>query len=151
MHAVTNVTTESAADWLVAKNTAIQTGRHALRHGHAGDAGECDGRYVNTGFPPRHAKDFASPRLGRRARFRDTFDEIVPSTSPSNAGRLARRHSRDPLTSEIYGKAQCFVFLAEHLTPEEFFEGAGRGIAVGAVWSPEEAFENEHFVARLPR
>ena len=56
----------------------------------------------------------------------------------------------DPLIAEIYGAGRsALVFLAAHLTPEEFFVGAQeRGIAVGAVWSPEEAFENEHFVAR---
>lgn len=49
-----------------------------------------------------------------------------------------------------YGAGRsALVFLAAHLTPEEFFVGAQeRGLAVGAVWSPEEAFDNEHFVAR---
>ena len=56
----------------------------------------------------------------------------------------------DPLVGEIYGAGRsALVFLAAHLTPEAFFVGAQeRGLAVGAVWSPEEAFTNEHFVAR---
>jgi benzylsuccinate CoA-transferase BbsE subunit len=155
MHAAANVTTESGSfDWLVAKNTVIrQTGRHALATVTQETQVECiDGRYVNTGFPPRHAKDFASLRdwvdeLG----FRDTFDEIVLLDLAVERGGISLADIReDPLISEIYGAGRsALVFLAEHLTPEEFFVGAQeRGIAVGAVWSPEEAFENEHFVAR---
>jgi crotonobetainyl-CoA:carnitine CoA-transferase CaiB-like acyl-CoA transferase len=155
MHAAANVTTESGSfDWLVAKSTVIrQTGRHALATVTQETQVECvDGRYVNTGFPPRHAKDFASLRdwideLG----FRDTFDEIVLLDLAVERGGVSLADIReDPLVSEIYGAGRsALVFLAEHLTPEEFFVSAQeRGIAVGAVWSPEEAFENEHFVAR---
>ena len=155
MHAAANVTTESGSfDWLVAKSTVIrQTGRHALATVTQETQVECvDGRYVNTGFPPRHAKDFESLRdwvdeLG----WRDEFDEIVLLDLAVERGGISLAELReDPLTAEIYGAGRStLVFLAERLTPEEFFVGAQqRGIAVGAVWSPEEAFTNEHFVAR---
>jgi crotonobetainyl-CoA:carnitine CoA-transferase CaiB-like acyl-CoA transferase len=40
-------------------------------------------------------------------------------------------------------------FVASHLTLQEFFESAqARGLACGAVYTPEEALTNEHFVAR---
>ena len=148
MHAAANVTTESGSfDWLVAQSTVIrQTGRHALATVTQETQVECvDGRYVNTGFPPRHAKDYASLRdwvdeLG----FRDSSTRSCSSISPSNAAASRSPTLReDPLIAEIYGAGRsALVFLAEHLTPEEFFVGAQqRGIAVGAVWSPEEAFD----------
>ncbi|MEX1007188.1 MAG: CoA transferase [Acidimicrobiia bacterium] len=155
MHAAANVTTESGSfDWLVAKSTVIrQTGRHALSFVSQESQVRCvDGRYVNTGFPPRHAKDFENLRnwvdgLG----LRDQCDEIVLLDLAVERGGVSLAALReDPLVTEIYGAGRStLVFLAEHLTPEEFFVGAQqRGIAVGAVWSPEEAFANEHFVAR---
>jgi crotonobetainyl-CoA:carnitine CoA-transferase CaiB-like acyl-CoA transferase len=155
MHAAANVTTESGSfDWLVARSTVIrQTGRHALASVTQETQVRCvDGRYVNTGFPPRHVKDFASLRdwideLG----LRDRFDETVLLDLAVERGGVSLADLReDPLTAEIYGAGRsALVFLAEHLTPEEFFLGAQRrGLAVGAVWSPEEAFTNEHFAAR---
>jgi benzylsuccinate CoA-transferase BbsE subunit len=155
MHAAANVTTESGSfDWLVARNTVIrQTGRHALATVTQETQVECvDGRYVNTGFPPRHAKDFESLRdwvdeLG----FRDEFDDIVLLDLAVERGGVSLADIReDPLIGEIYGAGRgALVFLASRLTPEEFFVGAQeRGLAVGAVWSPEEAFTNEHFAAR---
>jgi benzylsuccinate CoA-transferase BbsE subunit len=155
MHAAANVTTESGSfDWLVARNTVIrQTGRHALASVTQETQVRCaDGKYVNTGFPPRHEKDFISLRdwldeLGMR----DSFDEIVLLDLAVERGGVSLASLReDPLTAEIYGAGRAaLVFLAEHLSAEEFFVGAQRrGIAVGAVWSPEEALTNEHFVAR---
>ncbi len=132
MHAAANVTTESGSfDWLVAKNTVIrQTGRHALATVTQETQVECvDGRYVNTGFPPRHAKDFESLRdwvdeLG----WRDEFDEIVLLDLAVERGGISLAELReDPLTAEIYGAGRStLVFLAARLTPEEFFVGAQR-------------------------
>jgi benzylsuccinate CoA-transferase BbsE subunit len=155
MHAAANVTTESATfEWLVAGNTVIrQTGRHALTVVTQETQVRCaDGRYVTTGFPPRHAKDFAALRdwvddLG----WRDRFADIVLLDLAVERGGVSLADLRsDPLTAEIYGSGRsALVFLAEHLGADEFFVGAQRrGIAVGAVWSPEEAMFNQHFVAR---
>ena len=155
MHAAANVTTESGSfDWLVAKNTVIrQTGRHALASVTQETQVQCvDGRYVNTGFPPRHVKDFESLRdWVEELGLRDQFDDIVLLDLAIERGGISLGELReDPLIAEIYGAGRgALVFLAAHLTPEEFFLGAQtRGLAVGAVWSPEEAFTNEHFVAR---
>jgi benzylsuccinate CoA-transferase BbsE subunit len=155
MHAAANVTTESGTfDWLVAGNTVVrQTGRHALAMVTQETQVQCaDGRYVNTGFPPRHVKDFESLRdwvdeLGLRGE----FDDIVLLDLAIERGGVSLGELReDPLISEIYGAGRgALVFIAEHLTVDEFFVGAQqRGLAVGAVWSPEEALTNEHFVAR---
>ncbi|HXY93440.1 MAG TPA: CoA transferase [Acidimicrobiia bacterium] len=155
MHAAANVTTESGSfDWLVARNTVVrQTGRHALASITQETQVQCaDGRYVNTGFPPRHVKDFASLRdWVDECGFRDEFGDIVLLDLAVERGGISLGELReDPLISEIYGAGRsALVFLAEHMTPEEFFVGAQqRGLAVGAVWSPEEAFTNEHVVAR---
>ena len=41
------------------------------------------------------------------------------------------------------------VLLASRLTSVEYFRGAQRaGMAAGVIYAPEEAFEDEHFVAR---
>ena len=155
MHAAANVTTESGTfDWLVAGNTVIrQTGRHALAYVTQETQVQCaDGRYVNTGFPPRHLKDFEQLRdwvdeLG----LRDECEDVVLLDLAIERGGVSLSELReDPLISEIYGAGRgALVFIAGHLSTDEFFVGAQRrGLAVGAVWSPEEAFTNEHFVAR---
>ena len=155
MHAAANVTTESGTfDWLVAGNTVIrQTGRHALAYVTQETQVQCaDGRYVNTGFPPRHLKDFEQLRdwvdeLG----LRDQCEDVVLLDLAIERGGVSLSELReDPLISEIYGAGRgALVFIAGHLSTDEFFVGAQqRGLAVGAVWSPEEAFTNEHFVAR---
>jgi crotonobetainyl-CoA:carnitine CoA-transferase CaiB-like acyl-CoA transferase len=155
MHAACNVTTEMGSyAWLVARETVLrQTGRHAMPTMTMTTQMQCaDGRYVTTGFPPRHAKDFAALRdwvddLG----WRDRFEEIVLLDLAVDQGGVSLADLRsDPLTAEIYGAGRsALVFLAEHLDADEFFTGAQRrGIAVGAVWAPEEAMFNEHFVAR---
>ena len=155
MHAAANVTTESATfDWLVAQLTVLrQTGRHALSVMTQETQVRCaDGRYVTTGFPPRHVKDFISLRDWIDAEgLREQCDEIVLLDLAVERGGVSLADLReDPLATEIYGAGRTgLVFLAEHLTADQFFHGAqSRGLATGAVWSPEEALLNEHFVAR---
>lgn len=61
MHAAANVTTEMASyHWLVQKGTVQrQTGRHAAEMMTMPSQMRCvDGRYVNTGLPPRTAQQF---------------------------------------------------------------------------------------------
>jgi benzylsuccinate CoA-transferase BbsE subunit len=97
-------------------------------------------------------KDFANLRdwideLG----YRDQCDDVVLLDLAIERGGVSLGELReDPLISEIYGAGRgALVFLAEHLSADEFFVGAQRrGLAVGAVYSPEEAFTSEHFVAR---
>ena len=155
MHAAANVTTESGTfDWLVAQSTVIrQTGRHALNTVTQETQVRCaDGKYVTTGFPPRHVKDFISLRDWIDSPgLREQFDDIVLLDLAVERGGVSLADLRtDPLVTEIYGAGRSgLVFLAEHLTADEFFRGAqSRGLATGAVWSPEEALFNEHFVAR---
>jgi benzylsuccinate CoA-transferase BbsE subunit len=155
MHAAANVTTESSSyEWLVARSTVLrQTGRHALTTISQETQVRCaDGRYVTTGFPPRHVKDFTALRDWIDAEgLREQFDDIVLLDLAIERGGVSLADVRaDPLVTEIYGAGRTgLIFLAEHLTADQFFVGAQtRGLAVGAVWSPEEALTNEHFVAR---
>lgn len=155
MHAAANVTTESASyEWLVARSTVLrQTGRHALNVITQETQVRCaDGRYVTTGFPPRHVKDFTALRDWIDAEgLREQFDDIVLLDLAIERGGVSLADVRaDPLVTEMYGAGRAgLVFLAEHLSADAFFVGAqSRGLAVGAVWSPEEALTNEHFVAR---
>ena len=130
MFAAANVTTESATiEWLVGQATVSrQTGRHAVTVISQETQVRCrDGRYVTTGFPPRHAKDFVAVRdwideLGHR----EHFDEIVLLDLAVEQGGIELHKIReDPLVGEIYGAGRtALVFLAEHLSVEEFFLGA---------------------------
>ncbi len=155
MHAAANVTTESSSyEWLVARSTVLrQTGRHALTAISQETQVRCaDGTYVTTGFPPRHVKDFTALRDWIDAEgLREEFDDVVLLDLAIERGGVSLADVRaDPLVTEIYGAGRTgLIFLAEHLTADAFFVGAQtRGLAVGAVWSPEEALTNEHFVAR---
>ena len=98
MHAAANVTTESGSfDWLVARNTVIrQTGRHALASVTQETQVRCaDGKYVNTGFPPRHAKDFVS--------LRDWVDELSMMRASVVDGQwpVARRRWPTPVQRRV--------------------------------------------------
>ena len=57
---------------------------------------------------------------------------------------------KDDETTAIFGAArEAMAFIATRVGAVDYFLGAQRaGIPVGVVYSPEEAFEDEHFVAR---
>src|SRR5262249_43730708 len=81
LHAASNVTTEAASySWLVARETVQrQTGRHAATIMTGDTQMQCkDGRWVNTGVPPRYPAEFAS-MLGwiRELGLEETFPEAV--------------------------------------------------------------------------
>jgi crotonobetainyl-CoA:carnitine CoA-transferase CaiB-like acyl-CoA transferase len=57
---------------------------------------------------------------------------------------------QDDQVTAIFGAGrEALILIAENVTAHEFFLGAQRiGLSVGAILSPEEAFEDEHFKAR---
>lgn len=155
LHAAANVTTEAGTyEWLVARNTVQrQTGRHAaVAPTMPALIQSSDGRWSHTGFPPRRAEEFQKllewlDDLGLRDEFPDSFFlELGAGRERINTGDIGR----DPEATEIFRAARDGLgFVASHLTLQEFFEGAqARGLACGAVYTPEEALTNEHFVAR---
>jgi crotonobetainyl-CoA:carnitine CoA-transferase CaiB-like acyl-CoA transferase len=155
MHAAANVTTEAGTyEWLVARRTVQrQTGRHAAVTPTMASLVESgDGRWSHTGFPPRTPEEFAAllrwlDELDLRNEFEDTpLLELGIDHSEIRAVDIGT----DPVATEVFRAARDGLsFVASHLTVQEFFVGAQRhGLACGAVYAPEEALENEHFVAR---
>ena len=153
--AACNVTTESGTFfYLVAGETVQrQTGRHAMTQPTQGvQVRAADGRYVTTGFLPQSAADFQV--------ILDWLDDLgLRDTSPegffldigvARGGVDVATEMQDPEALAVLEAARAaLVHIAEHIPALDFFEGAQRrDLQVGIVLAPEEAFENEHFVAR---
>jgi crotonobetainyl-CoA:carnitine CoA-transferase CaiB-like acyl-CoA transferase len=154
MFAAANVTTEAGSyTWLVSQGTVFrQTGRHAsttLTTEALVVSG--DGRWIHTGFPPRHPRDYKIviewlDALG----FSDDFGDLVLLDMGAERGVSMADIGEDPVVTEIFRAGRdALVHIASRLTADEFFVGAQqRGLAVGAIYSPDEALQMPHFVAR---
>ena len=156
LHAASNVTTEAGSySWLVAKQTVQrQTGRHAAAIQTQGTQMLCaDGRWVNTGVPPRSPAEFGFI-LGW---LRDLgLEEQFPDAVLLKIGAGMTK----PITYDLIGVdaeataifiagREALALIAANVAAYDFFVGfQRRGIAVGVIYSPEEAFEDEHFRAR---
>ena len=156
MAAASNVTTEAASySWLVAQQTVQrQTGRHASTRPSGETQQLCaDGRYANTGVPPRAPKEFAALLSWLREL---NFDEDLPEAVFLEMGaswegpfELSKLGSDDEITAIFGAGREALKLIASRLPAQDFFLGCQRaGLAVGVVNSPEEAFEDEHFKAR---
>ncbi|MBB82407.1 MAG: carnitine dehydratase [Deltaproteobacteria bacterium] len=155
MHAAANVTTEMASYfYLIEQQTVIrQTGRHAMPMMTMPVQVQCkDGRYATTGMPPRSPAGFGA-----------LYDWLVESgledQLPEAIFLEMARHREsigfadigvdDEVTAAFSAARDALQLLAENSTAEGFFEGAQKiNITVGAILSPEEAYENVHFKAR---
>jgi len=156
MHAAANVTTEFASyGWLVARTTVQrQTGRHAAVNPSGETQVRCaDGRYVNTGVPPRTPAEFSRmydwvKGLG----LVDEFPEAVFLEMGANwqgPFDLSLIGKDDTITAIFGSGRDALKMLAHRLPAYDFFIGCQqRGLAVGVIYSPDEAFEDEHFKAR---
>jgi crotonobetainyl-CoA:carnitine CoA-transferase CaiB-like acyl-CoA transferase len=156
MHAAANVTTESASyGWLV--NGSIvqrQTGRHASVTPSGETQVRCaDGRYANTGVPPRTPREFASLYAWLREL---GLEEELPEAvflemggnweGPFDLSLLGRD---DTITAVFSAGRDALKLIASRISAHEFFLGCQRaGLPAGAINAPEEAFEDEHFKAR---
>ncbi|GAB4337873.1 MAG: hypothetical protein Kow0010_26100 [Dehalococcoidia bacterium] len=155
MHAAANVTTEAGSyTWLVARQTVIrQTGRHAATTMTLPSQVQCaDGKWVNTGLPPRQPHEFA--RLFRWLQDLGAADEFPLAPFLEMGARRERidlsRIAEDEEVAAIFGAGREAVnFIASRLSASDFFVGAQeRGFQVGIIYAPEEALEDPHFVAR---
>ncbi len=156
MNAASNVTTEAATyTWLVARETVQrQTGRHAAVQPTANSQQRCaDGRYVNTGVPPRFPVEFA--RLLnwlRKLGLEDELPEAVFLEMGANwegPFDLSKLGSDDTIDAVFGAGREALRLIAQRIPAKEFFLGEQRaGLTVGVIHSPEEAFEDEHFKAR---
>ena len=154
--AALNVTTEGATyNWLVEKSTLQrQTGRHASIRPTGETQMRCaDGRWVNTGVPPRFPTEFAKLLAWLRVL---KLDELFPETVFLEMGAswegpfdLSRIGIDDTITAIFTAGREGLQLIARTVDAQDFFEGCQRaGLAVGVINSPEEAFENHHFKAR---
>ena len=156
MTAASNVTTEAASySWLVAERTVQrQTGRHASVSPSGETQQQCaDGRYANTGVPPRKPSEFAALDAWLREL---GLDAELPEAVFLEMGAnwqgpfdLAKIGTDDEITAIFGAGRTALKLIASKVPAQDFFVGCQRaGLAVGVVNSPEEAFEDEHFKAR---
>ena len=156
MTAASNVTTEAASyTWLVTQQTVQrQTGRHAAVNPSGETQQLCaDGRYVNTGVPPRFPDEFARLDAWMKDLGLDTelpeavFLEMGANwEGPFDLSKIAE----DDEIAAIFGAGrEALKLIASRLPAQAFFLGCqSAGLAVGVINAPEEAFEDEHFKAR---
>jgi crotonobetainyl-CoA:carnitine CoA-transferase CaiB-like acyl-CoA transferase len=156
MHAASNVTTEAASyAWLVSQATVQrQTGRHAAVTLTGATQQRCsDGRYANTGVPPRFPDEFGRllawlKELGLAEELPEAvFLEMGANwEGPFDLSKIAE----DDTIAAIFGAGrEALQLIASQLPAQEYFIGCqSAGLSVGVINSPEEAFEDEHFKAR---
>ncbi|MCA9821050.1 MAG: CoA transferase, partial [Dehalococcoidia bacterium] len=155
MHAAANVTTEAGSyTWLVARETVQrQTGRHAGTRQTMTSQLECaDGRWVNTGVPPRRPDDFVRCHEWLEAEgLLEGFHAAPLLLEGARRERIdLSMLQEDEELQAIFGAGrEAMAFIASRLTAYEFFTGAqGRGFQVGIIYSPEEAIADPQFVDR---
>jgi crotonobetainyl-CoA:carnitine CoA-transferase CaiB-like acyl-CoA transferase len=155
LHAASNVSTENASYGYLAVGEVVQrqTGRHATALPTPPAQVQCaDGRWLNTGIGLRRPAEFAAlcqwleseglaEKFGsmdalRTAAARETIDMFAVARDPELAALVAS--GRDAI-----------AFLAENLGAYAVFMGAQqRGLPMGIIYSPDEAIEDPHLVAR---
>lgn len=155
MLAAANATCEFATYFWLNQQIDVQrqTGRHALPLISDPTQVQCaDGRWLNTGVPPRRGPEFAA--LAKWVAELGLFEEC-PYTELLALGESYEQIDilhldADPLGAEVFGAGRDTVnFLAERLGAHELFVGLQTiGLACGIVYSPEEMLTDEHFTAR---
>ncbi|MDH3682372.1 MAG: CoA transferase [Acidimicrobiia bacterium] len=155
MNAAANVTTEFASyGWLAAQQTVQrQTGRHATPNPSEPTQVRCaDGRFLNTGVPPRTGREFEA-LLGwiRELGLEDDFSmsPLLEMGVDYDVITMAMLQD-DPMASEVFQAGRdAMAYIAANVSAQEAFLGfQARGIAAGVVWSPDETMTDPQFVER---
>ena len=155
MHAASNVTTELATyGWLAARREVQrQTGRHAAPRPTDPTQVRCaDGRYLNTGVPPRRPGEFKV--LYEWLVELELTEEFPLAVLLEMGGEYEHigmaEIEEDPMIGEVFGAGRDAVALiASRLPAYDAFMGfQRRGIPVGIVYAPEDIMADPHFVAR---
>jgi crotonobetainyl-CoA:carnitine CoA-transferase CaiB-like acyl-CoA transferase len=155
IHAACNVTTEFATyEWLVAHGTVQrQTGRHASLARTPPTQARCaDGRYANTGVPPRAPEQFRRLRqwlvdLGLVEEFPEIF--LLDMGMERDHIDWSSLGKDEELTAIVAAGRDAIVLIAARLPAVDFFRQAQeRGIPVGVIYAPEEVLDDPHFRAR---
>ncbi|MGE0385979.1 MAG: CaiB/BaiF CoA transferase family protein [Gammaproteobacteria bacterium] len=156
IHAALNVCTEAASfSWLVAGETVQrQTGRHAAAVPTGPTQIRCaDGRYVNTGVPPRFAVEFQRllawlEKLGLIEAFPETVF-LQMGADWEGPFDLTKIGIDDTITAIFAAGREALILIASRVTAYDFFIGCQEaGLTSGVIYAPEEAFEDVHFRAR---
>ncbi len=154
-HAASNVTTEAGSyTWLVAQDTVQrQTGRHAGVNPSTPSQVQCaDGRWVNSGVPPRRPETFAAmhqwmAQLELLGEF--PLAPLLEAGAELDQINLAELRTNDALREIFSAGRDALNFVASRVSAFDFFSGAQeRGIQVGIIYSPEEVLEDPHFIER---
>ena len=155
MHAAANVTTEAGSyDWLVAGGTVQrQTGRHAAQKPTLPTQIVCaDGRHVNTGVPPTRPEHYREVHAWlAELSLLDAFPEAFLLEMGAEREFIdLSRIAEDPELQAIFGAGrEAQNLIASRLPAYEFFVGSQRrGLPVGAIYAPEDVFEDPHFRER---
>ncbi|HXK23689.1 MAG TPA: CoA transferase [Myxococcota bacterium] len=155
LNASANVTTEQATyTWLVTRQTVQrQTGRHAEILPSLPTQVRCsDGRWVNTGVPPRVRDEFAAVHewlreLGLLEEFTDrVFLELGMERERLDLSKLGE----DVEVQAMFAAGrEAMTLIASRLPSYEFFmEAHRRQMPVAIIYSPEETLQDSHFVVR---
>lgn len=155
MVAAANVTTEFASyTWMTAQETVQrQTGRHASpRQTESTQALCADGRYLNTGVPPRTPREFqALADWLQELELADEYPLFSLLAIGSDYEKLSLEMIQDdPMVGEVFQAGrEAMHFIASKLPAHDAFVGfQTRGLAAGVVWSPDEVMSDPHFVER---
>jgi crotonobetainyl-CoA:carnitine CoA-transferase CaiB-like acyl-CoA transferase len=152
LHAAANVTTEMASyTWLIAgEEVQRQTGRHAMPFITMPTQSQCaDGRHVTTGVPPRWPHEFA--RLHEWLGSLGLLEQLPEAIFLEQAAQkefidLSLVGQDDEINAIMTAGRDALVLIAQNVSAYDFFIGAQEcGLAVGAVYSPEEVMEDPHF------
>ncbi|NKB96973.1 MAG: carnitine dehydratase [Pseudomonadales bacterium] len=155
--AALNVTTEAASYTHLLNGGEVQrqTGRHAAATRATGETQmQCaDGRYVNTGVPPRFPVEFGRLHAWiRTLGLEPEFPEAVfleMGAAWEGQFELSKIGEDDTITAIFSAGRDALKLIATKVSAYDFFIGCqNAGLAVGPINSPEEAFEDPHFVAR---
>ena len=156
INAACNVTCEHVTyNWLVSEQVLTrQTGRHAAPVPTAPVQVRCaDGRYACTGVLPVLPHQFAALTCGSTSS--DSWIGIPEAVFLELGAARGPRVDiadigADPEGASILAAARDAISLiASELSAYEFYVASQeRGFPAGAVVSPDEAFEDQHFVAR---
>jgi len=112
-----------------------------------------DGRYVNTGVPPRFPAEFAKLLSWlRKLDLQGALPEAVFLEMGANwegPFDLSLIGSDDTITAIFSAGREALKLIATSIDAQEFFIGCqNAGLAVGPINTPNEAFEDAHFKAR---
>ena len=156
MTAASNISTEAATySWLVNQGTVQrQTGRHASVQPSGETQQLCaDGRYANTGVPPRFPHEFKNlyDWLIELKLDSELPEAIFLEMGANWEGpfELSKIGEDDEITAIFSAGRAALQLIASKVAAQDFFTGCQRaGLSVGVGNSPEEAFEDAHFKAR---